>query len=377
MACLADRALPGVDLLFGDTGYHFAETLGFRDYVAGHYDVNVRSLTPELSVAEQDQRYGEQLWQRDPDLLLRDAQDRADGRRPARLRRLGDRPAAHRPRRPGAQTPLFGWDERHAMIKINPIAAFTDDAGRRLHRGVRDPGEPAAADRLPIHRLRPVHAAGGRPRGRALGPLERSRQGRMRAAPVNDYALFLDLTGRRVLVVGAGAVATRRVARLLEAGAAGGRGRPERLGPRSRSWPLAGELHWAARRFVDDDVDRRLAGARRHRGSRGGRRRRRRRRGGRHLVGPRLGRRGVAGLVGHHHRPRRRHGGGQRRAGPAARRRPPAGDRLRPGQRRPAAAGAAAGHRAVGASRSSAQAPATRTCSPCAVGACCARPTSS
>ena len=41
----------------------------------------------------------------------------------------------------------------------------------------------------------------------------------MRAAPVNDYALFLDLTGRRVLVVGAGTVATRRVARLLEAGA--------------------------------------------------------------------------------------------------------------------------------------------------------------
>ena len=58
-------------LLFGDTGYHFAETLGFRDYVAGHYDVNVRSLQPELSVAEQDQRYGEHLWQRDPDLCCR------------------------------------------------------------------------------------------------------------------------------------------------------------------------------------------------------------------------------------------------------------------------------------------------------------------
>jgi len=126
MACLADRALPGVDLLFGDTGYHFAETLGFRDYVAGHYDVNVRSLTPELSVAEQDQRYGEQLWQRDPDLCCR---MRKTAPMDAALRgydawATGLRRTDHDGR---ARTPLFGWDERHAMIKINPIAAFTEE----------------------------------------------------------------------------------------------------------------------------------------------------------------------------------------------------------------------------------------------------------
>ena len=28
MACLGAKALPGVDLLFADTGYHFAETQG-------------------------------------------------------------------------------------------------------------------------------------------------------------------------------------------------------------------------------------------------------------------------------------------------------------------------------------------------------------
>ena len=125
MACLADRALPGVDLLFGDTGYHFAETLGLRDYVAGHYDVTVRSLHPELSVAEQDARYGADLWQRDPDLCCA---MRKTAPMDAALRGYdawvtGLRRADHEGR---ASTPLFGWDERHAMIKINPIAALTD-----------------------------------------------------------------------------------------------------------------------------------------------------------------------------------------------------------------------------------------------------------
>ena len=31
---VAGQAIPGVDVLFLDTGYHFAETLGTRDAVA-------------------------------------------------------------------------------------------------------------------------------------------------------------------------------------------------------------------------------------------------------------------------------------------------------------------------------------------------------
>ena len=125
MACLADRALPGVDLLFGDTGYHFAETLGFRDYVAAEYPVTVRSLKPDLSVAEQDHRYGEDLWQRDPD---RCCAMRKTAPMDAALRgydawATGLRRSDHAGR---AETPLFAWDERHAVIKINPIAGYSD-----------------------------------------------------------------------------------------------------------------------------------------------------------------------------------------------------------------------------------------------------------
>src|SRR6266480_235231 len=58
---LASRAMPGVDVVFLDTGYHFPETIGTRDAVAEVMDVNVITLTPRQTVAEQDAEYGPKL----------------------------------------------------------------------------------------------------------------------------------------------------------------------------------------------------------------------------------------------------------------------------------------------------------------------------
>ena len=41
---LAAKVRPGVDILFLDTGYHFAETLGTRDAVAATLPVTVRTI---------------------------------------------------------------------------------------------------------------------------------------------------------------------------------------------------------------------------------------------------------------------------------------------------------------------------------------------
>src|SRR5882757_6368752 len=68
VAHLASRALPGVDVVFLDTGYHFPETIGTRDAVEAVMDVNVITLTPRRTVAEQDAEYGPRLHDRDPDL---------------------------------------------------------------------------------------------------------------------------------------------------------------------------------------------------------------------------------------------------------------------------------------------------------------------
>ncbi len=125
MACLGAKALPGVDLLFAETGYHFAETLGLRDAVSSMYPVNVRSLEPELTVAEQDHRYGEKLYERDPDRCC--AMRKTAPMDAALLGydawATGLRRSDHASR---AETPLLSWDAKHSLIKINPIVAFSD-----------------------------------------------------------------------------------------------------------------------------------------------------------------------------------------------------------------------------------------------------------
>ncbi|MDO3702092.1 uroporphyrinogen-III C-methyltransferase [Micromonospora sp. C28SCA-DRY-2] len=70
----------------------------------------------------------------------------------------------------------------------------------------------------------------------------------------NPYPLGLRLAGRRVVVVGGGAVATRRVPALLDAGADVLLVAPE-LTPALRAHADAGRLHWVPRRFAPDDLD--------------------------------------------------------------------------------------------------------------------------
>jgi phosphoadenosine phosphosulfate reductase len=122
---LVSQVAPGVDVLFLDTGYHFAETLGTRDAVAATYDVNLITLTPRQTVAEQDAEHGPKLHDRNPDRCcgLRKAAplDRALQRYDAwatGLRRV------ETPTRAG--TPVVSYDAKWGKVKIAPIAAWSD-----------------------------------------------------------------------------------------------------------------------------------------------------------------------------------------------------------------------------------------------------------
>ena len=121
---VVSRVLPGVDVLFLDTGYHFTETVGTRDAVAATMDVTVVDVTPELSLAEQDERYGPDLWSRDPAACCR-------LRKVEPLARAlsGYEAWATGVRREDAptrtHTPLIGWDATHEIVKINPLAAWS------------------------------------------------------------------------------------------------------------------------------------------------------------------------------------------------------------------------------------------------------------
>ena len=59
---LASQVIPGVDVLFLDTGYHFVETIGTADAIDAVYPVTLRRLLPLQTVAEQDAEHGKDLF---------------------------------------------------------------------------------------------------------------------------------------------------------------------------------------------------------------------------------------------------------------------------------------------------------------------------
>ncbi len=124
VAHLASRALPGVDVLFLDTGYHFPETIGTRDAVGAVLDVNVITLTPGRTVAQQDAEFGPRLYERNPDLCcaMRKVEVLEAGLAPYDAWATGLR-RDESPTRAG--TPVVGWDAKREKVKIAPIAHWT------------------------------------------------------------------------------------------------------------------------------------------------------------------------------------------------------------------------------------------------------------
>ena len=123
---LAARTVPGIDVVFLDTGYHFAETLGTRDYYAQFTDDTLRTVLPLLTVAEQDAAHGPRLHDRDPDrcCAIRKVEplERALGPYAAWVTGMRREDAPTR-----TDIPVVGWDARRSKVKLNPLAAWTQD----------------------------------------------------------------------------------------------------------------------------------------------------------------------------------------------------------------------------------------------------------
>ena len=135
VACsMADAVLPhvvsrfaaGVDVLFLDTGYHFSDTIVTRDIVAEDLPITLVNVLPELTVAEQDEKHGARLYERDPALCcqMRKVEPLA------RTLPLYEAWVTGVRREEGptrSDTPLVTWDEKNGLVKINPLAAWTFD----------------------------------------------------------------------------------------------------------------------------------------------------------------------------------------------------------------------------------------------------------
>ncbi|QFZ17283.1 phosphoadenylyl-sulfate reductase [Saccharothrix syringae] len=123
---LAVKVKPDVDVLFLETGYHFPETIGVRDAVDLVYPgVRIVNAAAEQSVADQEAEFG-QLFKTDPGkcchlrkvVPLRRELAKYDAWVTG-VRRV-DAPTR-------ANTPIVQWDERNGLVKVNPIAPWSDD----------------------------------------------------------------------------------------------------------------------------------------------------------------------------------------------------------------------------------------------------------
>jgi phosphoadenosine phosphosulfate reductase len=126
LAHMAGQIRPGVSVVFLDTGYHFGETLGTADAVEATLPIKLIRVRPARSVAEQDAAFGPALFARDPDTCCR-------LRKVLPLRRaLAPYVAwASGIRRDEADTraeiKVVEWDANRSMVKVNPLAAWTQD----------------------------------------------------------------------------------------------------------------------------------------------------------------------------------------------------------------------------------------------------------
>lgn len=125
LAHVAGRVVPGVKVLFLDTGYHFAETIGTRDAVAATTPVDVQTVTPGLTVHEHEAEFGK-LYEANPDLCcsIRKVWPLDRALRPYVAWGSGIRRAESATR---ASTPIVKWDARRRLVKISPLARWSDE----------------------------------------------------------------------------------------------------------------------------------------------------------------------------------------------------------------------------------------------------------
>jgi phosphoadenosine phosphosulfate reductase len=157
---VAVRADPAVEVLFLDTGFHFPETLQFVEDVRRRYDLNLKVVTPG---PEAD------AWPCGTDRCcqLRKVAplDRALVGKRAWLTGLKRSDASTR-----SNAPIVSWDEGRGLVKVNPLATWTDD----------DIAFYIADHDLPVHPLiaQGYLSIGCAPTTRPVAPGEDARSGR-------------------------------------------------------------------------------------------------------------------------------------------------------------------------------------------------------
>lgn len=133
--------LPRVPVLFLETGYHFPETLAYRDHISAEWDLNLINVLPERTVAEQESEFGI-LYQSAPDRCcgLRKVEPLFRSLAPYKLWVTGLRRQQSKSRANLQVEESFTLPGGHTIAKLSPLAEWT----------ARDVWQYAESQRIPL-----------------------------------------------------------------------------------------------------------------------------------------------------------------------------------------------------------------------------------
>lgn len=170
---LVTKVVPAVEVVFLDTGAHFPETLSFVDEVRGHYGLNLTVTKPGPEAAAHPCGTDQCCQFRKVEPLRR----ALAGRR-AWLTSLKRSDGPSR-----ADAPVVGWDPSFGLVKVNPLATWTD----------RDIASYLADHGLPVHPLVPLgyRSIGCAPTTRPVSDGEDPRAGRWAGLDKSECGLHV------------------------------------------------------------------------------------------------------------------------------------------------------------------------------------------
>jgi phosphoadenosine phosphosulfate reductase len=121
---LAAKITSQLQVFFLDTNFLFPETYALRRRLEERYKIEIRAFETRLTPAAQEQNYGAELWQRDPDLCCRirklePLQEALQGRAAWMTAIRRDQTAAR------ANAGIVEWDNRWQLAKVNPLARWS------------------------------------------------------------------------------------------------------------------------------------------------------------------------------------------------------------------------------------------------------------
>jgi len=122
---LAAQVTPDIEVAFLDTGYHFAETLWYVEQVRSRFDLNLSVIKPDVPLDD--------LWLTDPDSCC--AARKVEPLARALAGKAAWMSGLRRDEAPSrAKSPIVSYDVGRGLVKVNPIATWTDqDVAGYIH----------------------------------------------------------------------------------------------------------------------------------------------------------------------------------------------------------------------------------------------------